>query len=260
MKIGLMLTDSCNFQCKHCMVDSTPQLRIADDSVINRFYEIVEYNKPQTVCLVGGEPLLFLDEVEEIVSRVRDYCTDILVYSNGTFLLDENKRERVNALGVQVRISKTDYHKDFWNDEIESLINESDYWKIEALDKDISIFPRGRALANGIYKNQTCPCSLVTQVYEGKWHSKRFLIMPDGSVNIWCPCMSLELANVFEDKVITHDLLVEREIALRGYLSSANLLHDSMLFMCNDVCNRFKVTKDGIFRDEELMESFNALL
>lgn len=258
MKIGLMLTDSCNFQCRHCMVDSTPELRIVDESVINRFYEIVRYNKPDTVCILGGEPLLFLDKVEEIISNLRDVCSDFLIYSNGTFLLDEYKRERVKALGVQVRISKTDYHKDFWTEEIESLINESPYWKIEALGRDVKIFPRGRALSNNIYKDQNCPCSLMTQEYHGNWHNDRFLVMQDGSVNIWCSCMSLELANVFQDEVITHDLLVEREKYLRGYLSSVNMLHDSMLFMCNEVCNRFKVTKEGIFRDEELMESFKS--
>lgn len=52
--------------------------------------------------------------------------------------------------------------------------------------------------------------------------------MQDGSVNIWCPCMSLELANVFKDSIITHDLLVEREKHLRGYLSSVNMIHDRL--------------------------------
>jgi len=122
---------------------------------------------------------------------------------------------------------------------------------------DIKIFPRGRALSNNVYQDQICPCSLITQEYHGKWHSDRFLVMQDGSVNIWCPCMSLELANVFKDSIITHDLLVEREKHLRGYLSSVNMIHDSMLFMCNEVCDRFKVTKDGIFRDGELMKNFD---
>lgn len=260
MKIGLMLTDSCNFQCKHCMVDSTPELRIADDLVINRFYEIVEFNKPDTVCIVGGEPLLFLDKVEEIVNTVKPYCRDILVYSNGTFLLDSTTRKRVESLGVSVRISKTVYHKDFWTDEIEELINNSKYWKVDLLDKDMKVFPRGRALTNNIYKDQPSYCSLVNQVYTGSWHNGRFLIMQDGSVNIWCPCMSLELANVFTDDIITHDLLVERERILRTYLLSVNMIHDSMHFMCNEVCNRFRVTKDGIYRDGELMKSFDTLL
>ncbi|MGN0483131.1 MAG: radical SAM protein [Lachnospiraceae bacterium] len=253
MKIGLMLTDSCNFQCRHCMVDSTLERRIADARVIARFYEIVRENKPDTVCLLGGEPLLFLDKVEEILANVREYCKEILIYSNGTFLLDEEKRRRVAALGAQVRISKTDYHKDFWNDELEAFIDESPYWKIEGLNRDINIFPRGRALSNGVYKNQQCPCSLVNQIYEGKWHSNRFLVMMDGSVNIWCSCMSPELANVFEDAHISHELLVERECALRDYLRQVNMLHDNMLFMCNEVCGRFRVSKKGIYRDGEQM-------
>ena len=257
MKIGLMLTSTCNFQCRHCMVDSTLDKNLADDKVISRFYEIVRYNKPETVCILGGEPLLFVDKVEEIVSNLSRVCNDFLIYSNGSFLLDETKRKRVSDLGVQVRISKTDFHKDFWTDEIEQLINESPYWKIEALNKDIKIFPRGRALTNRVYQNQSCPCSLVGEVYHGRWHSDRFLVMQDGSVNIWCPCMSLELANVFTDSIVTHDLLVEREALLREFLQDLDMLYDDMLFMCNEVCIHFKVTKEGIFRDGELLEEFN---
>lgn len=228
MKIGLMLTSSCNFQCRHCMVDSIRQESIADRSVIERFYEIVRWNQPDMVCIVGGEPFLYLDVIEEIVGNLREICHHFLIYSNGTFLLDEKKRERIKNLGVQVRISKTKFHKDFWNEEIEQLINRSPYWKVDLMADDIRIFPRGRALSNNVYQDQICPCSLITQEYHGKWHSDRFLVMQDGSVNIWCPCMSLELANVFKDSIITHDLLVEREKHLRGYLSSVNMIHDRL--------------------------------
>ncbi len=34
--------------------------------------------------------------------------------------------------------------------------------------------------------------------------------------------------NVFKDSIITHDLLVEREKHLRGYLSSVNMIHDRL--------------------------------
>lgn len=176
--------------------------------------------------------------------------------SNGTFLLDEQKRERVKSMGVQIRLSRTDFHKEFWTPEIEKLINSSDYIKIDGLDGRADVFPRGRALKNKVYNDYPCPCSLITQDYDSFYHSHRILIMPDGSVNIWCPCMSLELANVLTDKEVTHDLLVEREKLLRGYLESVNMIYDSMEFMCNQVCDRFKVTNKGIFRDDELMKKF----
>jgi hypothetical protein len=257
MKIGLMYSDRCNFQCRHCMVDSKiDNYSVATEQTVHRFLEIIEHNQPEQVCIVGGEPLLFLDDIELLVQRIRKYCDNVLIYSNGTFLQDENKRQRVKALGVQVRISKTAFHKDFWTPALEALINDCDYWKIEALDKDIKIFPRGRALSNKVYQNQSCPCSLITENYSGSYHSNRILIMPNGSVNIWCPCMSLELANIFEDKLITHDLLQQRECKLRDYLKEVNMFHDNMLFMCNEVCNRFKVTKRGIYRDNELMKEF----
>lgn len=261
MKLGIMYTDRCNFQCRHCMVDSKMEnYTVADKKVIDRFLEVVSYNKPEQVCIVGGEPLLFIEQMEVLVKQIREYCQDVLIYSNGSFLLDKDIRERVAALSVQIRISKTQYHKDFWTEDLEELINNSPYWKIESLDKEIKVFPRGRALSNSIYKNQNCPCSLITEKYEGNYHNNRILVMPDGSVNIWCPCMSLELANVFKDDIITYDLLKERERQLRNYLKQVNMFHDSMEFMCNNVCDSFKVTKDGIYRDNELMEELKWLV
>ena len=256
MTIGLSLTHSCNFQCKHCLVESTLERKIADDEVISKFYEIVKYNNPDTVCIVGGEPLLFLDKVIEIVNNIKPICNNIIIFSNGTFLLDKEKREIIKNLKVQVRISKTDFHKFFWNDEIENLINESPYWKIEALNKNIPIFPRGRALKNKVYNNFYCPCSLVTNEYNKFYHKNRILIMQDGSVNIWCPCLSIELANIFIDQHITHKLLVEREKKFREYLIENNLLKSDVLSMCNDICNNFKVTKYGIYYKNKLVSRF----
>lgn len=256
MTIGFSLTHSCNFQCSHCLVSSTLEKNIASDEVINRFYEIVRYNKPDTICIVGGEPLLFIDKVEEIVNNVKNICNNIIIFSNGTFLLDEVKRERVKNLKVEVRISKTEFHKEFWNNEIQNLIDNSPYWKIEGLNREIVVFPRGRALKNKVYKNYSCPCSLVTREYNKFYHSNRILIMQDGSVNIWCPCMPLELANIFIDDTITHDLLVSRENLLREFLIENNLLKSDMLFMCNEICNNFKVTKNGIYKNNVLVKIF----
>lgn len=67
----------------------------------------------------------------------------------------------------------------------------------------------------------------MTGDYEGFYHSNRMLVMPDGAVNIWCSSMALELANVFADRDITRDLLVERERKLREYLQEVNMLHDT---------------------------------
>lgn len=256
MTIGLSLTTSCNYQCKHCLVNSTLEKNIASEEVINRFYEIVKYNKPRVICIVGGEPLLYIDKVEEIVNRLKGICSNFIVFSNGTFLLDSEKRERVKKLGVQVRISKTEFHKESWDNQIQALIDETSYWKIEGLGRVIPVFPRGRALKNNVYQEQSCPCSLVKEEYTGHYHNNRILILQDGSVNIWCPCMALELANVFIDEIITHDLLVEREKILREYLKEQNMFKDSMLFMCNDVCEHYKVTKYGIYKDNELVKEF----
>ena len=90
-------------------------------------------------------------------------------------------------------------------------------------------------------------------------------LMLTSSCNFQCRhCMvdsirqeSIADRSVIEDQMITHELLTKREKSLREYLLSVNMLHDSMLFMCNEVCNRFKVTKNGIFRDGELMKNFD---
>ena len=75
------------------------------------------------------------------------------------------------------------------------------------------------------------------------------MVMMDGSVNLYCATIEGSLANVFEDKKITYDLLVEREKIFHNYLMK-EVIHCQedtyMGKMCN-LCSKYKITEDAIF-------------
>lgn len=54
MVLGIMISKQCNFHCGHCMVNSSHKYSWMEDGVLNKFYELVEYNRPDDVYILGG--------------------------------------------------------------------------------------------------------------------------------------------------------------------------------------------------------------
>lgn len=87
---GLVLTNLCNLQCRHCRVNrrATEAMRFEETkSVIDSFYE----EGGRTLYLEGGEPFLWKDNnhnLEDIVrySHTKGYHS-VVIYTNGTFPL-----------------------------------------------------------------------------------------------------------------------------------------------------------------------------
>ena len=65
MVLGIMISKQCNFHCGHCMVNSSHKYSWMEDGVLNKFYELVEYNRPDDVYILGGAPLLHIEIIEE---------------------------------------------------------------------------------------------------------------------------------------------------------------------------------------------------
>lgn len=71
MVLGIMISKQCNFHCGHCMVNSSHKYSWMEDGVLNKFYELVEYNRPDDVYILGGEPFLHIEKIEEMVSIIK---------------------------------------------------------------------------------------------------------------------------------------------------------------------------------------------
>lgn len=260
MVLALMMTTQCNFQCSHCMVNSSREFSWVSDEILEHFYHMLTIGQPDKVYLLGGEVLLHLDEVEKIVAQIKKQCNQIVIFSNGSFLLDKEKVKRIDALNVTIRISDDRFHRKSWTPELKERILSSNYVLI-SLDSDEGMIPVGRAYEEFKHLKYNMGCSLITGNYgEGYSNAYRYMVMLNGDVNLYCATVEAALANVFEDKDITYELLVEREKRLHDYLFSTVIKTEEDTYaakLCNQ-CSRYKITKDTIYYDGLPVSTFSA--
>ena len=255
MVLSLMVTKQCNFHCGHCMIDSSHEFSCVSEEVVEKWFNMLYIGKPDAVYLVGGEPLLHIDLIEKIVERTKPVCDNIVIFTNGTFLLDSSLKKRVEDLKVTIRISSDKYHRMQWSEELKTAINASSHLIIDKPD-DKTMIPVGRAYEEFKHIKKALECSLLTGIYDETYKDgHRYMVLMDGRVNLYCATIEAELANVFEDEIITYDMLVEREKILHNYLY-AQVIHCEedkyMAKMCN-LCPHFKVTDSHILLKGEII-------
>jgi len=238
------------------MVNSSHEYSFVSNDVIEKFFDILKNNHPEKVYLVGGEVLLHIDRVEEIVKRVRQYCDYVMIFSNGTFLLNPEKEKRVEEMGVIVRISDDRYHRKQWSEELKEKIYASKRYVVKPDDGTLDyIIPVGRAYEAFKESRRIPDCSLYTGIYDERYKNHhRYMIMMNGDVNLYCATVEGALANVFEDDV-TYELMVEREKIFHNYLFKNVILREKdhyMAALCNQ-CQRYKVTSESILFDGQIV-------
>lgn len=248
LTLGILITRQCNFSCGHCMLSCTGNRSLISHPVLERCFEIVGRLRPDTVSILGGEPSLFMDTVEEIVKHVNPYCREIRMFSNGSFLLDTEKEKRIRNLNIIVRITDDEYHRQWWPNGFEDKLYSSGYTIVrQSFGSDM--FPVGRASEKYKYCSYSMPCTLLLgSLAEERDIEKRIMIQMDGGANLYCPTLEATLANVFEDE-ITYELLTERERILHNYLFSKMINNPSDLYIektCNE-CPNYRVTRNSIY-------------
>lgn len=248
MVLAIMISNQCNFHCGHCMVESTRQFNLISRQVTDRFLEILSLKEADSVYIIGGEPTLHMDYVEQLIGSIREFCNDILIFTNGSFLLNPSLAERVRAWNVRIRISNDRYHRKFWTPALEEAIVNSGY-HIEARADDYEMIPVGRAYEEFKDLQYHMGCSLINGRYDERYpNHHRYMVMPDGRVNLYCAAIEASLANVFEDPDICYALLEHRERILHNYLIREVIHSYEDTFMgklCNE-CPHYKVTSDEI--------------
>lgn len=255
MVLAIMVTEQCNFHCGHCMVDSTHEYSCVSPEVIDKYYEMLKIGHPDFVYLLGGEPLLHIDVVERLVAMTKPYCENIMIFTNGSYLLNEKLKKRVDALGVTIRISDDRFHRKQWSEWLEKAIEASGHYIVRK-DENEDMIPVGRAYEEFKHLQYNMGCSLLTGRYDESYpNGHRYMIMLNGDVNLYCATIEGALANVFEDENITYDLLVEREKVLHNYLMR-EVIHCKedtyMAVMCNR-CSRYKVTDTHILYENQIV-------
>lgn len=108
MKVHLSLTEDCNFNCSYCYMKLQKGTRIdlSEKNIkglIDTFNQLFEhYNGDLRLILIGGEPLLYWDDVVKAVNITNNlpFLSKIII-TNG-YLLNKEKKQFLKDNNIQI--------------------------------------------------------------------------------------------------------------------------------------------------------------
>lgn len=98
------ITQRCQMQCPHCMVDAKPDGEHMTMETFKKVVVFISQNTLPIVLISGGEPTEH-PQIREILRISKDNFKFIILISNGTFLKDLELRDYIISLGISVQIT-----------------------------------------------------------------------------------------------------------------------------------------------------------
>lgn len=117
--VGLITHYRCTFHCEHCLYCASPGIReeIREENIGELIRQMDRVLGPVPLHIGGGEPLLFFDRIQQIVSRVgRTRLILEYVETNGSTLLTDRreKLQRLQKAGLRcLLVSISPFHQAF---------------------------------------------------------------------------------------------------------------------------------------------------
>jgi MoaA/NifB/PqqE/SkfB family radical SAM enzyme len=118
--LGLYYTMRCNAACAHCGVWSSPDRKesMVVDQAKRYIAQLADLGKSDGVVFVGGEPLLYLDDICELIQYTRSFSIKTQVSTNAFWAASDAKAnyylQRLVDAGLdQLALSADSYHSEF---------------------------------------------------------------------------------------------------------------------------------------------------
>lgn len=119
-EFALMLSRRCNIECRHCGIDSTPRIkeRMPIDDARRLIIEASMIPEIGKVTFTGGEPFMFPDDLEDLLSLCAGLGLSTRVVTNGFWAksLDRGMAMlgRMRAAGLtEINFSADRFHLEF---------------------------------------------------------------------------------------------------------------------------------------------------
>ncbi|QXP82898.1 radical SAM/SPASM domain-containing protein [Methylococcus sp. Mc7] len=116
--IGLTYTRACPLTCRHCITESSPHIKgKMQMEQVSEYLKVIPSFAPG-VCFTGGEPMLYYQDILELVRQARDFgLKSSLVTGAGWVRGESSTRSRINTLAAaglgHICISWDQYHEEF---------------------------------------------------------------------------------------------------------------------------------------------------
>ena len=66
----IITTNRCNLYCKYCQNEPHPNLPIKPNWGVDQLKDFLAKDDSPTICFYGGEPLLFMDKIQEVMDNI----------------------------------------------------------------------------------------------------------------------------------------------------------------------------------------------
>lgn len=118
--LGLIFTQRCNFRCRHCCNESSPQGQetLPLEAMLDHVSQAAASGRFKEIGLSGGEPFLFPRQLLKVVSHAHECGLSASVTSNGFWGFSEQHARQVLeplvAAGLaSVNLSVSPFHLEF---------------------------------------------------------------------------------------------------------------------------------------------------
>lgn len=119
LEIRIVIGENCNLDCKYCFVNKDKNNKFTRFDDLYNLIKRLEY-KNLILTFSGGEPLLYIDEIIKIITKVKPNSVDIL--TNGLLLNNDLIRTKLRIIksfvNLQLIIS---IHKHFEFKDLEQI-------------------------------------------------------------------------------------------------------------------------------------------
>ncbi|TJX12832.1 radical SAM protein [Tissierella creatinini] len=166
--LSLIYTNKCNASCRHCGFSCGPMenktMHVEDAK--NYISAARDYNSLKMVCFTGGEPLLFFDEILELMSYAFSLGLNSEIVTNSFWAKDYDtalkKLKRLKEIGlINMVTSLDDFHMEYIEMKyIENAVKA-------ALDLDLNVIIKTLEFDNSKIKTRDVKRLLNTD-YGGK--------------------------------------------------------------------------------------------
>jgi len=126
-QVTVLITNRCNFKCEHCFWGNLEKEETITKTKLKYVVQKCVENNIKHICFSGGEPVLYLDEIVEIMKLYKQKFSVISICTNGYWGNDINIFKSLHIAGINnIELSYDEYHSKFVGfEKINNIITEA---------------------------------------------------------------------------------------------------------------------------------------
>ena len=231
------ITEKCDMGCNHCMINAGPNGQHMDKAVYEQTLKFIKSLSFPFIMMTGGEPFQH-PSIVEYLEMAQKQKIKIIVLSNGTFVDDEELREKIIKMGIPVQITNDPRY-------YPRKITIWDHDKFYYIDSILGVSPFHRAVRNNIEITRLSPLCFNFRSFCRNPNIKDF--------------KKAIHALRLQKKMCTPSINIDGSIAAgeSNACSIFGTIYDSNLALTNNLCE-LKCGNCGLYKDMPL-EYLNAI-